>query len=106
PAEEALPEIDLAARVAAEPGDYQARLDLARSCRQQSEWQAAIDQYERLVSAQKFLPAVLDDLRSLIDQDVEPARVYQLMGDAHMYQNELDEALDMYRKARKALLAR
>ncbi|HSJ57723.1 MAG TPA: tetratricopeptide repeat protein, partial [Anaerolineae bacterium] len=100
------PELDLATRVEAEPANYQARLELARSYRDQASWKDAVDQYERLVSAQKFLPAVLEDLRALIDQGVEPARVYQLMGDAHMHQNELDDALDMYRRARKALLAR
>jgi tetratricopeptide (TPR) repeat protein len=88
------------------PRDFGARLDLARAYRQNADWDAAIDQYERLIGARKFLHAVVDDLKALVEEDVRPARVYHLMGDALMHQDQLDEALEMYRKARKVLVQR
>jgi tetratricopeptide (TPR) repeat protein len=97
---------ELLERLKAKPRDYQTRLELARLYRGEQEWGAALTQYEKLVSARKLLPAVIEDLQPLLGQDVDRARVYQLLGDAHMQDGQLDQALEMYRQARQALVQR
>ena len=94
----------LVQQLKANPRDYPQRLDLARLYREGRDWSAALTHYQKLISARKFLPAVLDDLREMLQEDVEQARVYQLMGDAYMQQDDLDKALEMYRLAQQALI--
>ncbi|MFN2182544.1 MAG: hypothetical protein ACK2UU_01075, partial [Anaerolineae bacterium] len=88
------------------PRDYSARLELARLHYTEQEWDRALANYEKLISARRFLPDVVDDLEALADQGVEPARVYHMLGDAYMQQDQLDEALEMYRLARQKLTKR
>ncbi len=88
------------------PRDYSARLELARLRYAEQDWDAALTNYEKLISARRFLPDVVDDLESLVDQDVELARVYHMLGDAYMQQDRLDDALKMYRLARQKLTKR
>ena len=106
--EEEIPEIrridDLAQQLKANPRDYALRLELARLYRQERDWDAALTHYQKLISARKLLPAVLDDLSPLLGEAVEQPRVYQLMGDAYMQQDDLEKALEMYRLAQQALI--
>ncbi len=88
------------------PRDYSARLELARLRYADQDWDAALANYEKLISARRFLPDVVDDLESLVDQNVELARVYHMLGDAYMQQDQLDDALEMYRLARQKLTRR
>jgi cytochrome c-type biogenesis protein CcmH/NrfG len=59
-----------------------------------------------LVSSRKHVRAVIDDLQPLLDEEVDRVRLYQMLGDAYMQENQLDEALEMYRLARQALMHR
>ena len=79
---------------------------MARLYYDDQDWDAALTNYEKLISARRFLPDIVDDLESLAEQDVEPARVYHMLGDAYMQQDQLDEALEMYRLARQKLTKR
>jgi tetratricopeptide (TPR) repeat protein len=88
------------------PRNYKARLEVARLFCAEGEWDAAMDHYQKLVSARKFLPAVIDDLTPLAGEPVDLARLYQLQGDALMEDDRLDDALEMYRKAKQALTQR
>jgi len=97
---------DLLKQLKTRPRDYGARLELARLYYADQNWDAALTNYEKLISARRFLPDVVDDLESLVDQQVEPARVYHMLGDAYMQQDQLDEALEMYRLARQKLAKR
>jgi tetratricopeptide (TPR) repeat protein len=97
---------DLTSRLAQKPRDYEARLDLARLHCEQHDADDALDQYEKLISARQFLPEVITDLKALSQEPVDRPRLYQLLGDAHMQNDELDEALEMYRAARQALTQR
>jgi tetratricopeptide (TPR) repeat protein len=90
----------------AKPRNYQARLELARLYGAEQDWTFALTHYEKLVSARKLLPDVAGDLETLAEEDVERARVYQLLGDAYMQQDQLDKALGMYRLARESLTKR
>ena len=92
--------------LAAKPRDYRSRLEVARLYRDEGNLDESLSHYEKLISARKHLPAVAEDLEGLIGQDVDQVRVYQLLGDAYMQQDQLDRALEMYRQARKALAKR
>jgi tetratricopeptide (TPR) repeat protein len=97
---------ELLTRLKAKPRDYAARLELARLYSAERDWNPALDHYEKLIAARKDLPAVIDDLTSLTQVEADQARVYQMLGDAHMQSEHLDEALEMYRLARQALARR
>jgi tetratricopeptide (TPR) repeat protein len=97
---------ELKALLGARPRDYGARLELARLHRDEQDWNAALPQYEKLVSARKLLPEVRRDLEAMVEEDVAQAQVYQLLGDIDMQQDRLDSALEMYRLARQSLAKR
>jgi tetratricopeptide (TPR) repeat protein len=97
---------ELLEQLKAQPRDYGARLDLAREVLAAGDTDGALTHYEKLVSARKRLPDVLGDLELLVEKDVDQARVYQLLGDIHMQQDQLDQALEMYRQARRLLTKR
>jgi tetratricopeptide (TPR) repeat protein len=86
-----------------QPRNQEARLELARLYSDEQNWNAALAQYEKLISARRLLPDVLGDLELLAEEEVDRARVYQLLGDVHMHQDQLDKALEMYRLARQWL---
>jgi tetratricopeptide (TPR) repeat protein len=90
----------------ARPRDHSLRLEVARLSAGQREWNSALGHYERLIAARKLLPEALEDLRGFVDQDLNHARLYQLLGDIYMQQDQLDLALQMYRQSRQALLER
>ncbi len=93
---------ELQARLEVQPGDHQARLELARlSCAEQ-DWDGALAQYEELVGADEVRLELIGDLRGMLDEDVDPGRVYQLLGDVYMQNGQPDEAVQMYRLARQA----
>jgi tetratricopeptide (TPR) repeat protein len=94
---------ELLAQLQEQSTNHEARLELAQLYGAQGDWTSALNQYERLISARASLPAVVDDLLPLVERQVEPARAYQLLGDAYMQEDRLDEALEMYRRARQAL---
>jgi tetratricopeptide (TPR) repeat protein len=97
---------ELVTHLKAKPRDYAARLELARLYAAERDWTTALDHYEKLIAARNNLPAVIDDLTSLTQEEVDQARVYQMLGDAHMQSEHLDQALEMYRLARQALANR
>ena len=98
---------ELVSQLKEKPRDYDARLELARLCREERDWDAAMTQYEKLISARKFLPLVIDELKPLSEEAVDDrSRLYQLLGDAYMQNDQLEEALDMYKAARQALSLR
>ena len=99
-------EDELLQQLKARPRDYASRLELARLYYDEQDWDAALTNYEKLISARRFLPDIVADLEPLAEQDVEPARVYQMLGDAYMQQDQLDQALEMYRRARRSLTKR
>jgi tetratricopeptide (TPR) repeat protein len=97
---------ELLSQLKTRPRDYSARLELARLRYAEQDWDAALADYEKLITARRFLPDVVEDLESLVTQQVEVARVYHMLGDAYMQQDQLDEALEMYRLARQKLTKR
>jgi tetratricopeptide (TPR) repeat protein len=94
---------ELEAELKARPRDHGVRLELARLYRDDQDWNASLAQYEKLVSARKYLPEVREELESMVEEDVNRAQLYQLLGDIHMQQDDLDGALEMYRLARQSL---
>jgi hypothetical protein len=91
-------------QIAAQPDNYRARMELARRYRDEDDWHAALAEYEELVSTRKLLPAVIDDLRSMTEEeDVDPVQLYKLMGDAYTQADQPGEAQEMYSRARRVL---
>jgi tetratricopeptide (TPR) repeat protein len=95
---------ELQERLRGQPRDFEARLELARLLRRERDWNTAMNHYEKLISARQFLPTVIDELSDLVDEEVNLPRLYQLIGDAHMQEGDLDKALEMYRTAQKVLM--
>jgi tetratricopeptide (TPR) repeat protein len=92
---------ELQAKLEVQPGDHQARLELARlSCAEQ-DWDRALAQYEELVGADEVRLELIGDLRGMLDEDVDPGRVYQLLGDVYMQDGQPDEAVQMYKLGRQ-----
>jgi tetratricopeptide (TPR) repeat protein len=94
---------ELLAHLGSEPRDYKSRLELARIYNQGRNWDAALEHYEKLISARKHLQDVIDDLKSLTGEAIDQVRLRQLLGDAYMQDGQLDKALEMYRLASQAL---
>jgi tetratricopeptide (TPR) repeat protein len=94
---------DLLKQLKARPRDYQLQLELARFYRGQRDWNSAFKYYEKLIGSRRLVPAVVSDLEPLAGTDADLVRLYQLLGDAYMHEDRLDEALSMYRQARQAL---
>jgi hypothetical protein len=91
-------------QIEAQPDNYRARMELARRYRDENDWHAALAEYEELVSTRKLLPAVIDDLKSMTEEeDVDPVQLYKLMGDAYTQADQPDEAQQMYSRARRVL---
>ncbi|NLF14540.1 MAG: hypothetical protein GX597_22350, partial [Anaerolineaceae bacterium] len=97
---------ELREELQARPRNHPLRLEVARMCAGQKEWKSALGHYEKLIASRKLLPDVLQDLQRLLDEDVDRARVYQLLGDVYMQEDQLDRALEMYRQSRQVLLKR
>ncbi len=91
------------AQLEASPRDYTLRLQVARHLQAEGRLAEALDQYERLVNAGRLLPEVLDSLPSLVETTPEQYRAWQILGDAYMKTDRLNEALAAYREARRAL---
>jgi tetratricopeptide (TPR) repeat protein len=91
-------------QIVAQPDNYRARMELARRYRDEKDWNAALAEYEELVSTRKLLPAVIEDLKSMTEEeDVDPVQLYKLMGDAYTQADQPDEAQEMYSRARRVL---
>jgi tetratricopeptide (TPR) repeat protein len=97
---------ELVEQLKTRPRDTNLRLELARLYVAEQDWDAALAQYGKLVSARKQLPDVIQDLEPLEQTGVDRAQLYQLLGDAYMHQDQLDRALQMYRQARQSLARR
>ncbi|MCL7455487.1 MAG: hypothetical protein M8467_20825, partial [Anaerolineae bacterium] len=95
---------ELQERLRGQPRDFEARLELARLFRNERDWNAAMNHYEKLISARQLLPTVIEELGALVDEELNLPRLYQLIGDAHMQEGDLDKALEMYRTAQKTLM--
>jgi tetratricopeptide (TPR) repeat protein len=91
-------------QIAAQPDNYRVRMELARRYRDENDWHAALAEYEELVSTRKLLPAVIEDLKSMTEEEgVDPVQLFKLMGDAYTQADQPDEAQEMYSRARRVL---
>ncbi len=90
-------------RLAADPKDHQARLELARAYLAQGESEEALTHYRRLVRVQGALEEVLEDLEAAAQELPYHLPTQQLLGYAYMKSGRLDEALETYRLLREKL---
>jgi hypothetical protein len=80
------------------PHDHDARLALARAQWQSGRRKDALETYSRLVRSGKLLDIVITELEEYLEKwpDVGTQRV---LGDAYMKNDQLDKALEVYRRA-------
>jgi hypothetical protein len=80
------------------PRDYDARLALARALWQAGRREEALEAYGRLVRSGKLLDIVITELEEYLEKwpSVGTQRV---LGDAYMKNDQLDKALEIYRRA-------
>ncbi len=91
------------ARLASQPSDHQARLDLARAYAEAGEREAALKQYEKLILSGELLDAVIEDLEATTLEAPDDPKTYHLLGDAYMKDNRLQQALEAYKEAMSRL---
>jgi len=103
--EEAPPSIEgYLDRLAAEPGDHQARLGLARAYLAQGERDQALTHYRTIIhSKATLIGEVIEDLEAAVQKAPEHLPTQQLLGDAYMKSGRLEEALEKYRWLRERL---
>ena len=63
----------------------------------------ALSNYEQLVKQGEMVDETIHDLREAIDRYPMEIPLYQLLGDAYMRTNHLQDAIDAYTKAEKLL---
>ncbi len=91
-------------RLAAEPGDHEARLGLARAYLAQGERDEALTHYRTIIHAEATLVGeVIEDLEAAAQEAPEDLPAQQLLGDAYMKGGRLQEALEKYRWLRERL---
>ena len=80
------------------PRDYENWLALARALWQAGERKEALEAYTHVIRASKFLESVISDLEGYVEQQPDVS-VLQVLGDAYMKDDRLQEALATYRRA-------
>ena len=91
-------------RLAAEPGDHEARLGLARAYLAQGERDEALTHYRTIIHSEATLIGeVIKDLEAAAQEAPEHLPTQQLLGDAYMKSGRLEEALEKYRWLRERL---
>ena len=96
------PFADERAYLKANPRDYDAWLELARALWQADEQEESLTAYSRVIRSGKLIEAVIPDLEGYLEQQPD-VRVHQALGDAYMKGGQLQEALDLYRRALEIL---
>ncbi|MGQ9628466.1 MAG: tetratricopeptide repeat protein, partial [Anaerolineae bacterium] len=87
------------ARLASNPDDHEARLNLARVFLEAGEQKVALDNYEKLIQSGKLLEVVIEDLKKAVQEKPKEHLIYHLLGDAYMRAGLLKEALATYKEA-------
>lgn len=91
-------------RLAAEPGDHEARLGLARAYLAQGERDEALTHYRTIIHSEATLIGeVIEDLEAAGQEAPEHLPTQQLLGDAYIKSGQIDEALEKYRWLREKL---
>ncbi|MGC8826156.1 MAG: tetratricopeptide repeat protein, partial [Anaerolineae bacterium] len=89
-------------RLRVRPDDHEMRLALARAWRDAGQIESALQEYSALVEADQFVESIVSDLERLIaglEEGMEFAPAWTVLGDAYMRQGRLSDALDAYRRA-------
>lgn len=91
-------------RLAAEPGDHEARLGLARAYLAQGEPDEALTHYRIIIHSETTLMGeAIEDLEAAAQEAPHHFPTQQLLGDAYIKGGRLEEALEKYRWLRERL---
>jgi cytochrome c-type biogenesis protein CcmH/NrfG len=72
--------------------------DSARQALAASDFERATAQYGMLIKNKKRLDTVIEDLEQAVEGDQSDPRIWQILGDAYMKADRLDESIEAYRK--------
>ncbi len=73
-------------------------LEDARQALAAGEIESATSLYSTLIKRKKELTEVIEDLRVALDRDEEIAALWQILGDAYMKDDQLEEAIEAYKR--------
>jgi len=73
-------------------------LDLARQSFASDDLEQAITHYTELIKRKKELKAVIEDINLALDREPEVPDLWQLLGDAYMKDDQLQEAIKAYQR--------
>jgi cytochrome c-type biogenesis protein CcmH/NrfG len=72
--------------------------DSARQALAAADFERATAQYGMLIKNKKRLDTVIEDLEQAVEGDQSDPRIWQILGDAYMKADRLDESIEAYRK--------
>jgi competence ComEA-like helix-hairpin-helix protein len=78
-------------------------LNEGRSALESGNISKAYDHYSKLIEEEQLLESVIDDLKEAQYRFPVEVSIYELLGDAYMHTDQLQEAIDTYTKAEELL---
>lgn len=71
----------------------------ARTALAGGEMAQAVKAYTALIKRRSQLPGIIDDLKTAVELDPGAAGLWQLLGDAYMKNDQVNDAIEAYRRA-------
>jgi hypothetical protein len=90
-------------RLASNPQDHDARLELARQLKTEARLEDSLNHYEALVFDEAMLDNVEQDLAAVVEERKDVPQAMRVLGDVRLRQGRLQDALEMYRAALEQL---
>lgn len=78
-------------------------LEAGRELLREGDVDQALEHYNRLIAQKQDLGSVIEDLQNALFNHPMNIQLYQSLGDAHMRNDQLQDALDVYTKAEELL---
>jgi len=100
PGEEAVIE----GRVAVPRDEEEGILMMARSALDRSEMDSAFENYNKLINQKAYLPEIIYDLQDSLYKYPKEILLWQILGDAYLRTDQLQEALNAYIQAEELLI--
>ena len=88
---------------AVDPASPEGMLEAARQAASDGNLEEATKLYTKIIRKGKLVEEILADVKDLLRRHPVNVQLWQLLGDAYMRQDDLQEALDAYTKAENLL---
>ena len=97
------PEITPAPQEAVIEPEVQSEVIIARNRLAEGDVEGTVAQYSKLIKNKELLPEIIRDLKEALHRFPVDVSLWQTLGDAHMRNDELADALEAYTKAEELL---